>query len=321
MKSIYMKKFEIIETDEYPSFDLKITLKPTFKCNQQCWFCSEFDNDTTEWSQQDIYTVMSKLKSISNNYKNKKVFIYFYGGEPTLHSQWENMVYKLIDIFKESNLYIQTQTNLSLSYKRLIQFAKEVQNKPTELCVSYHFGKQKIEEFIKKLKILEKYNILGNIFVNTDYLNEEQFIKEFYELINNFPLKVKMRFTEISTYKEGYPLGDLLHFEYRYFSKKYPQMLNYLEQGFNFQIDDKVLNFADVLDQDINKQFRFMKCQCGSKNIVIDHNLKVYHCNDDFTNNINVFELDIDFEDFLKTDIFCLNKACYDGLEFTKYKT
>lgn len=316
-----MNIFKLIPSLEYPQFDLKITLKPTFKCNQQCWFCSEFNNNSTEWNTHDCLLVLQKLKEISTNYVGKNVFIYFYGGEPTLHSEWENLNYSLLNIFDQSNIYIQTQTNLSISYKRLERFTHKVKNKPVELCVSYHFGKQELSDFITKLYLLQDTNNLGLIFVNTDYLNEDKFIQEFTILRKLFPTKIKMRFTEISGYKEGYPKEDLKHFEYRYFSKKYPVMLDYLEQGFNFQIDNKVLNFADVTDQDINKQFRLMKCQCGSKNLVIDHNLNVYHCNDDFKNNINVRDLTIDFEQFLEKDVYCLNKACFDGLEFTKYKT
>jgi len=54
-----------------------------------------------------------------------------------------------------------------------------------------------------------------------------------------------------------------------------------------------------------------MKCDCGTKNLVIDHELNIYRCNDDFKNGRkNVPDSD---------PKVCLNKECYDGLEFTKW--
>lgn len=66
-------------------------------------------------------------------------------------------------------------------------------------------------------------------------------------------------------------------------------------------------------------KFKYMKCECGVKNMVIDHNLNVYHCNDDFYNNINVSSLyDVDTSTYFNRYVRCLNSACYDGLDFTK---
>ena len=64
-----------------------------------------------------------------------------------------------------------------------------------------------------------------------------------------------------------------------------------------------------------------MKCACGLKNIVIDHNLKIYHCNDDFYNNINITDIrDLDLNTYLNKYVRCLNNACYDGLDHKKIK-
>ena len=64
-----------------------------------------------------------------------------------------------------------------------------------------------------------------------------------------------------------------------------------------------------------------MKCKCGTKNLVIDHNLKVYHCNDYYYSQINPIDLDtIDFAKFLSNDIICLNHKCTDGLDHAKYR-
>jgi hypothetical protein len=234
-----------------------------------------------------------------------------------------------MDIFKDKELFIQTQTNLSIDNTRLISFLDSINNvsinstkHKIDICSSYHLNKQNVNDFVKTLKILDKYNVMGLVFINTDYLNEEQFIEEFKILLKHFPNKIKLRFTEIqpdSPKRSLYPeTKNLKSFEYFYFVEKY-DFQQYFEEGFNFMVNDKLYNFSEISALDIHKHFRFMKCDCFVKNIVIDHNLKVYHCNDDFKNNINVHDIsDVNSSFFKKS--FCLNKACYDGLEFRKYR-
>lgn len=321
-----MDLFELIPTNEYPTFDFKVTLKPSFRCNQACWFCTEYDNNSYEWSKEDCDKVLDKLDDVLKPYQS--IFIYFYGGEPTLSEYYEYLHYELIKRHKDKKLFIQTQTNGSMKTERLKTFLNTLKlqdNHTLDISTSVHLNKQKISDLIDKLKILREYNVLGIIFPSTEYLNEKQFMEELNLLISNFPDKVKMRFTEVgsaainTTEGQLYPTdqGDIKSFEFRYFTQKYPFLLNYLEEGFNFQVDDKVVNFSYVSANDIHKQVRFMKCECGTKNLVIDHNLKMYRCNDDFKNNIGIQEISEDIE--IKNK-YCLNKVCYDGLEFKKWK-
>jgi organic radical activating enzyme len=321
-----MKLFELIETDEYPTFDFKVTLKPSFRCNQACWFCDEYDNKSYEWSKEDCDKVLDKLDSVLKPYQS--IFIYFYGGEPTLSKYYEYLHYELIKRHKDKKLFIQTQTNGSMHKERLITFLNTLElqdNHILDISTSVHLNKQKISDLIDKLKILREYNALGNIFPSTEYNHEEQFIEELRLMIHEFDNKVKIKFTEIGAgiidtqEAQLYPSdqGDIKSFEFRYFTQKYPFLLNYLEEGFNFQVDDKVVNYSIVKATDIHKQVRFMKCECGTKNLVIDHNLKMYRCNDDFKNNIGIQDIS---EDLVIKNKYCLNKACYDGLEFKKWK-
>ena len=83
--------FEIIQHPEWFDYDLKITLKPTFKCNHRCWFCNEYDNSTQSWTQEQCDVVLDKLKEIPSN--KKRIFFYFYGGEPTRSKYWEYLNY------------------------------------------------------------------------------------------------------------------------------------------------------------------------------------------------------------------------------------
>lgn len=332
-----MNEFKLIQTPHYPQYDVKITLKPCFRCNHMCWFCPEWNNESNMWSKENCDFVLDKLKQLPE--EKKKIFFYFYGGEPTLSPYWEYLQYKITDIFKSRELYIQTQTNLSLSNDRLEKFLTEINEKKQDkhtidICSSYHLGKQLVDDFIQKMSTCEKHNALGLCFFSTEVEREAQMLDEFEQIASMFPDKIKLKFTVIPGLKfknkPGYTellkdvnlVGDDdgRYLEYRYFIKKYPHFREYLEQGWNFNVDGDVLNYTEVKNNKIFEKFKFMKCECGTKGVVIDHNLKVYNCNDDYTNNINGIDLSqVNFEEYLARDNICLNKACWDGLDYKKY--
>ncbi len=345
-----IKSFELLESNDgtYPNFDLKIIIKPCYRCNHNCWFCHEYDNKSKMWSKEDCNLFLEKIKRIPSHYK--RIYLYFYGGEPTMSPEWEYLHYELVKIFLDRELFVQTQTNMSMKIDRLDTFLENINkvksnNHIIDICSSYHIGKQKVENFIEKMKICEKHNALGFCFFSTEMTKEEQMIKEFYQIADIFPEKTKLRFTEITFtndrkatnwlhtgkkisgyenyFNNEYLVGDdhANAMEYRYFMKKYPEFKNFLEDGWNFKINGKtVVKYTDVKNQQMNK-FRFFKCSCGKKQLVIDHNLKVTHCNDDFYNNIKIKDLkDIDFESYLAKNAVCANVRCSDGLEFKKWK-
>ena len=88
-----MNEFKLIQTDQFPVYDLKITLKPCFRCNHNCWFGDEYNNSSSMWSKEDCDAVIDKLRDIPDT--KQKLFFYFYGGEPTLSEHWEYLNYYL----------------------------------------------------------------------------------------------------------------------------------------------------------------------------------------------------------------------------------
>lgn len=334
-----MNRFELITTSHYPEYDVKVTLKPCFRCNQQCWFCGEYDNSTPMWSKKDCDNVVSALTRIP--VEKKKMFIYIYGGEPTLSNNWEYLQLEIVKHLKDRELFIQTQTNMSLKKDRLDKFLYDInntkqQNHVIDICSSYHLNKQQVDEFIDKMKVCQKHSSLGLCFVSTEIQYEEQFIDEFSRIASCFPQHTILKFTQIESkqtlskppynklmqdeYLRGNDNGEAI--EYRYFITKYKWLEKYLEPGWNFQVDSKVMNYADVKSEGVYRMFKFMKCTAGRKNIVIDHDLNVSRCNDYYYSRIGCKPLDqVDIENYFKCDITCLNYKCTDGLDHTKYKT
>jgi len=323
-------KFELLNKSFPYDTDLKITLEPSYRCNQQCWFCTEYDNNSKDYTINDIDNIIIKLKEILNTLKIKTLFIYIYGGEPTLNINLFYMLKeldKLIFNYNFDKSLIQIQSNLSISTDRLLEISRYTFNTKLEICSSYHVGYQSVKTFLDKLDILNNYNKLGYCFVNSDYTQEDRFIEEFNILSKKYPDKIKIRFTEVElNFKNKdkiskYPKmdkKDLFEFEYKYFSNKYTYLLNYLEDKFTFNFDDKVLNYSELVGKSLN-YFRMFKCEAGKKSIVIDHQLIVYPCTHYAKYNICSKKL----EDFNINDLksnYCLLYRCYDGLEFKKWK-
>jgi len=291
-----MNIFKHIKHPSYPDFQSKVTIIPSYKCNQMCSFCDEYDNKATDLSLDNFYNLFQHLNP-------NKLWAYFYGGEPTINKHWEEMNYAMGDFIKEG--WIQTQSNLSIKQGRLEKFCENYKSSvPLEICSSYHLGKQDVKDFIEKALILKDYGMLGYIFVSSEISKEEQFIEEFSELNLYFSSKVKTRWTETleSTYKER-----------QHFINKYPWLFNYQEPGFNFSIDNEFTTYDDVRTKELFKDFKLMKCECGSKNLVLDHSGNLYYCMHDFKEGFRPLT------QVKREDTFCLHKACSDGLEFTKY--
>jgi organic radical activating enzyme len=340
MKNIdKIESFEIIKTGEWPEYDLKITLKPSFRCNHKCWFCTEYSNKTKTWTKDQCDQVLVKLKEIPKD--RKKIFFYFYGGEPTLSEHWEYLNYKIVEMFPEKELFIQTHTNLSLSKKRLETFLKKINkikqpNHIVNICNSYHIDKQPVELYIEKMDICNEYNSLGYCFFSTEIPKKKKMLKELYSIIEKYPDKLVMKFTEIENLaikhyegyeelkKDKYLIGNDggKSLEYRYWMKYHPELRNYFEEGWNFLINDnKIVNYSDVKGNNIHKKFKHMKCSAGKKNIVIDHNLFVYRCNDYNYKNLKQLKLsELNFKNYLNKCEICLLNACFDGLDFKKVK-
>ncbi|EAL2698631.1 hypothetical protein AZ702_09015, partial [Campylobacter coli] len=66
--------FKTLEVKNYNNNpDLKITLKPTYKCNQMCSFCCEYDNSFPEWDRSTITRLIDKLKDTPDRFQ--KIFV------------------------------------------------------------------------------------------------------------------------------------------------------------------------------------------------------------------------------------------------------
>ncbi len=311
-----MKKFELHGEYQH-NFDYKITLKPTDKCNQKCWFCNEYNNQSNDWTLSDTNKVIQKINDIIFNLKKQKpnyiIYIYFYGGEPTLFKYWEYMNKEILKIDADNNkrlMVIQTQTNLSLSYNRLSNFLHSFKNNEKnriELCSSYHVGYQKVQEFKQKLDLLDKHNANTFCFFSTDHTQESLMLSDLDYLKNN---SIIIRYT----------LHDKISRNYDYTKySKHKLFIGKNEEQFNFDIitDNNIksiINYKDVMFLRMNS-FENMKCDCTKRNLIIDNNLLCYSCMDYQKKSM----IGVSLDNYKISDyMICEIKECYNGLEFKK---
>lgn len=228
------------------SFDFKIMLQCSYRCNHGCWFCNEWDNKTNLWSRDQCDLVIDKLRHVPT-YKNK-IYVLFYGGEPTLNEHWEYMHHRLVEIFTERELLIQTQTNLSIDSVRLNNFLTDINKEKQphhviDISSSYHIGKQPVEEFIEKMDILQPHVGFGSCMFGSELIcKEQQTLHEFETLNNRYPGKVCYRHTVVNDpsvvfnkkgferYKAvaaelGLNMSESQDIEYKYLKQNFPELV------------------------------------------------------------------------------------------------
>lgn len=194
-------------------YDMKVMMQPSYKCNQNCWFCQEWDNTSKIWTKDDCDKVLSKLEKMPED--KKSIYFLFHGGEPTLCRHWEYFHYRLVDIWKDRELFIQTQTNLSMNKKRLEKFLDKIHEiKPShhviDISSSYHIGKQNVDDFIEKMKIYQKYVGFGPCSFTAELIHKEkQTLYEYNKLVDSMPPgKIWWRPVVVNDVEDVFERGD-----------------------------------------------------------------------------------------------------------------
>jgi hypothetical protein len=250
-------------------YDIKIMMQPSFMCNQKCWFCTEWDNNTKIWDKDDCDKVLKMLSTLPED--KKSIYFLFHGGEPTLCKHWEYFHYKLIDMWRDRELFIQTQTNLSINYNRLEKFLSDITKHKSahhviDIHGSYHLDKQHVDDYVKKMTLIQDYVGFGAVSFSAEIVHKTQkTLDEYQQLVQCLPPgKVFYRSTivndPINVFKDGnagkgrmlppheferyselikedpeYYLGkdDGGLIEYKYMKRYYPELAHdYLPFGF-----------------------------------------------------------------------------------------
>lgn len=228
--------------DDLNLLDMHVMLQTSYNCNHRCWFCTEWSSNGKSWTKSECDLVVDKLTQLPP--EKNKIFIQFHGGEPTLCDHWEYIQYELVDRLKDRELFIQTQTNLSLSKDRLANYLDEIHKRRQKHHVidingSYHLGKQHINEYVEKMKMLTPRVAFGGVqFVGEIMCREEKTINEYNILENSFPGQICYRHVVVNqpgktsiknrykTFSETDNTGNRTNIEYRYTVQNFPELLS-----------------------------------------------------------------------------------------------
>ncbi len=166
------------------SFDGKIRIYPTLRCNLQCPYCSNFLN---EKYTKHVYHELTKddwLKIIEK--VNRDVIIT--GGEPFLFPHLEELIQAI-----PSRLHVSIYTNMTLSPKKFIETVK----RPVFFLGSYHpshIPRQRVKDHVLQLASCSNFSGVVHT-VNNGYSAREQaeLLRDFSDIPWNFFLDQDQR--------------------------------------------------------------------------------------------------------------------------------
>lgn len=139
-----------------------IELRPTSKCNFNCYYCTDLHINTNKIVPLRVKNIGTLIENIRNN-TNKQIHIFVCGGEPTVYSRLNELIVG-VSAHMVNDDYITIQSNLSKSIEWWEKFIDETKSSPLVINGSYHNTQNvKILDYIKKCMFLKKSSRLGMI--------------------------------------------------------------------------------------------------------------------------------------------------------------
>lgn len=139
---------KIKEIKELSNNELVIKWRITYDCNYQCSYCYQKTACNTDLGELDYLEIARKINTLIQKSGKKKVKLYLIGGEVTL-LPLEDILQELPKI---ETLHI--TTNFSKNAEYFNNLRKYVKN--LDVCFSFHSEYVSVNEFIEKLRPLDK---------------------------------------------------------------------------------------------------------------------------------------------------------------------
>jgi organic radical activating enzyme len=306
-----------------------IELRPTTKCNYNCFYCTDLhinENKVIRLNENNLVKVINSIRK----YTQKDVHIFICGGEPTVYPY----LTELLNIASEhlvNNDYIEIQSNLGMSYSKLVKFIDKIENKEkVNISVSYHNTQcDNYIAFIKKCLYLKSKKMLKMIsygynskksVVNDFNLGVKIIGKEHCEIVPLINASVDQDHTKGNeTYKEIDILNDLetvgLWKDHSHFFDN--QLVYVLKDGTQHTTN------RNEMWKNRHNNFLGTKCSIPKWKIYIDWDGGVYKCfNEQFSPLKPVFNIndDYNFDDYFKhlKCMDCCFTTCFFDMEYEK---
>ena len=159
------------ESDTYT-----IEIRPTTKCNYNCYYCVDLHNNKNPILEIDIQSVCDMIRTVKS-VLHKKIRVYIYGGEPTLYPHLLELINGLSSVCEDGDL-IEIQSNFSRKVEYFKPLCKQIQNKHlVRFCGSYHNTHTNITKFLQVCLFLKKHWFLN--MVTFMYNRKKDVMKDF----------------------------------------------------------------------------------------------------------------------------------------------
>ena len=308
-------------------------------CNLDCSYCTMHSKDKKEHTPLDtiidyIRVVFNVVDSIPEKFDS--ISYYFYGGEPTMYTWFEELVEEIHNLHQNSRLkyIIETQTNLT----KPIQFFKRISKYNIKFICSYQnsaqnklykpFGNKHIDQYLHRAWYLMENDLThgfdimledptSNYYINqtdkpipTEIKNVYNQLKYIYRSIVNKGARFSIQMNTI----DSVPIPDI-------YKDIYQDHKNHTEKLFITLKDntEKVIAFNDIISNHDYNNFRFWYCDVGMRQFMLsfaDNKPKVWWCMADmFAKMPSLSESLYDFIILAKETIGkkpqrCIHKRC-----------
>lgn len=271
----------------------------TSKCNYDCWYCKDLHDNKFS---NGIFN-LDKIKNFIN-VLNRDIRFFIYGGEPTLHPNFNDLICGVLPILSSKSV-LEIQTNLSLSESKLKKVCNEIYvikknvNASIKFLVSYHHNECDLNNFIRKCSILYDLSLLDQVAVMFQNKHRDDILtifKIFRSLFKNTKVELLPTLCGSVSEDDENPYIDIDLFY------NCPEALDLSKDSYSFlkrlkiTNDNGIISYTSSADLWKNRQnsFKGMLCDVGKERIVINSDGKCYRCfnqifDKDYSSEYNIF--------------------------------
>ncbi len=296
-----IKDFDKLIANEYTN-KLVIEFKPTDNCNFDCSYCCFHDNTTKHLSREQFNNYKKIL--IERGTDKDEVFLFIYGGEPTMHPDILIYINELSQIYNDKKVKILIQTNGQKwdikEYTVACDFF-DIHNLNASFSFSFHEEFSKLDQITKRIK----YLLNRNRFDVMTYMITKDNIKRHLSIINilkhlDIPIYVRTILQE----SEWFLKNDK-------YNKYITRDLD--DKSFVLYANDTISKMAfEDLTMNGYLNFKGYYCTAGVNSVLLSANGKIYRCDMDFLYDKDIM-YDVNKDNKLINDtqyIKCTHKFC-----------
>lgn len=258
------KKIMRVRDNQFDQNTLEIVIRLSERCNYSCTYCNSHNN--TEQFHDYTY-IIDYLDRILSECSDRKIVLYFHGGEPTIVPKFKEILFFIYEKYKNVHMDIQTNTSQSLNwFKQLIPIKDNIQ-----FLASYqHHQNKDHEKYIEKLEFLLDNGMLGESSFMLEQTNTSEIIEVIKKLQNNDKLCDFIDYNYVNhEYNPAYKEVE------DYMLDMSRRSVQIVDVEYN-DGSEELLPINEITNQQNN--FNLYKCTAGHNRIIVDINGDVFYC-------------------------------------------